>query len=86
VSDDRDARLRIRAYEIWQERGSPDGRAVEHWLEAERQLRGEEPARSSDADTESTQSKPPAQESERQGDLAPRGLVRARAAAGSAKS
>jgi hypothetical protein len=28
-----------RAYEIFMERGQPDGRDLEHWLEAERQLR-----------------------------------------------
>lgn len=30
-----------RARRIWQERGSPGGRDLEHWLEAERQLRDE---------------------------------------------
>ena len=29
-----------RAYEIWNERGRPLGREVEHWLEAERELLG----------------------------------------------
>jgi hypothetical protein len=28
-----------RAYEIWQARGCPHGRDIDHWLEAERQLR-----------------------------------------------
>jgi hypothetical protein len=28
-----------RAYEIFVERGQPDGQDLEHWLEAERQLR-----------------------------------------------
>ncbi len=30
-----------RARRIWQERGSPGGRDLEHWFEAERQLRAE---------------------------------------------
>jgi DUF2934 family protein len=27
------------AYQLWEEAGRPDGRAVEHWLEAEARLR-----------------------------------------------
>lgn len=30
-----------RAYELWQEEGCPDGRALEHWLRAEASLRSE---------------------------------------------
>ena len=30
-----------RARKLWTERGSPGGRDLEHWLEAERQLRDE---------------------------------------------
>lgn len=37
VTDEQVAAL---AYAIWIDRGRPDGRDVEHWLEAERQLRG----------------------------------------------
>ena len=33
--------IATRARRIWQERGSPGGRDLEHWLEAERQLRDE---------------------------------------------
>jgi hypothetical protein len=32
--------VRKRAFEIWIERGCPDGRDVEHWLLAERELTG----------------------------------------------
>ena len=28
-----------RAYEIWIEEGKPEGRAVDHWVQAERELR-----------------------------------------------
>jgi hypothetical protein len=31
-------RIRVRANEIWRERGCPVGQDVEHWLEAEREL------------------------------------------------
>jgi hypothetical protein len=30
--------IQARAYEIWQEQGSPEGRADEHWQQAEREL------------------------------------------------
>ena len=53
MSDEREARIRLRAYEIWQDRGRPDGRTVEHWLEAERQLSGEEDSRSLEEDSDS---------------------------------
>jgi hypothetical protein len=34
-------RIAERARQLWMERGSPGGRDLEHWLEAERQLRDE---------------------------------------------
>jgi hypothetical protein len=30
--------ISLRAYEIWEQEGRPDGRAIEHWIEAERQI------------------------------------------------
>lgn len=33
-----DDRIRLRAYEIWEEEGRPDGRADEHWRMAKWQL------------------------------------------------
>ncbi|MBC8097715.1 MAG: DUF2934 domain-containing protein [Akkermansiaceae bacterium] len=33
--------IAARAYQIFLERGSPEGRDLEHWLEAEAQLSGE---------------------------------------------
>lgn len=33
-------RIRLRAYEIWEEEGRPDGRADEHWMMAKWQLEG----------------------------------------------
>ena len=35
---DRTDRLRERAHRIWEERGQPEGRELEHWHEAEEQL------------------------------------------------
>jgi hypothetical protein len=34
-------RIRERAYRIWIERGCPEGRDLEHWLLAERDLAGD---------------------------------------------
>jgi hypothetical protein len=34
-----DALIATRAYEIWQERGCPAGLDLDHWFEAERELR-----------------------------------------------
>jgi hypothetical protein len=44
---ERQCRIRVRAHEIWIERGCPEGRDVEFWLAAERELNeeGERPAR-----------------------------------------
>jgi Protein of unknown function (DUF2934) len=35
---DREDRIRERAQQIWEEQGRPEGRELEHWHEAERQL------------------------------------------------
>jgi len=34
-----ETQIRLRAYEIWQKSGQPDGRALEHWLQAEAEIR-----------------------------------------------
>ena len=31
-------RIRERAYELWEQAGRPEGRAVEHWLQAETEI------------------------------------------------
>ena len=31
-------RLARRAYEIWEQAGRPEGRALDHWMQAEREL------------------------------------------------
>ncbi len=30
--------IRLKAYEIWQQMGYPNGKSVEHWLQAEKEL------------------------------------------------
>ena len=39
--DNRDEKIRIRAYEIWERQGR-SGSPEDHWFEAERELRAEE--------------------------------------------
>jgi hypothetical protein len=35
-------RVQERAYEIWERTGRPEGKAMEHWLQAEAQIAAEE--------------------------------------------
>jgi hypothetical protein len=42
MADERIDQLRIRAYQIWERKGRPQGRDLEHWLEAERELEAED--------------------------------------------
>lgn len=37
AADDRERRVRDRAYEIWEQEGRPSGREREHWEQAERE-------------------------------------------------
>ncbi|SEM90145.1 Protein of unknown function [Sphingomonas gellani] len=37
MTDDRAARIRERAYQIWQTEGEPHGRDAEHWQQAEQE-------------------------------------------------
>jgi hypothetical protein len=34
--------IRERAYQIWEEAGRPEGKAVEHWLQAEAEIAAQE--------------------------------------------
>ncbi|GEP07432.1 hypothetical protein MOX02_54700 [Methylobacterium oxalidis] len=38
MGDDREERIRARAYEIWEREGSPAGHEMDHWVEAEQEL------------------------------------------------
>lgn len=37
AADDREQRVRNRAYDIWEQEGRPSGREREHWEQAERE-------------------------------------------------
>jgi Protein of unknown function (DUF2934) len=38
MESDREKRVRERAYQIWQRQGEPQGRAQEHWAQAEAEI------------------------------------------------
>ena len=38
MEQDRETRIRQRAYQLWQDEGSPDGRQEEHWARAAREI------------------------------------------------
>lgn len=38
MRNDREERLQQRAYEIWEAEGCPEGRDIDHWIQAEREL------------------------------------------------
>jgi hypothetical protein len=40
--DEKIDQVRNRAYQIWERKGRPQGRDLEHWLEAERELEAED--------------------------------------------
>ena len=39
---DRRAKIRARAYAIWEQEGRPDGKQLEHWVQAKRLIAAEE--------------------------------------------
>ena len=44
MTDDRDARIRARAHEIWEAEGQPDNKAEEHWQRAVAEIAAEDAA------------------------------------------
>ncbi|WP_395676018.1 DUF2934 domain-containing protein [Inquilinus sp.] len=42
MSDDRDERIRQRAYEIWEALGRPEGGQQQHWTQAEAEILADE--------------------------------------------
>lgn len=42
MTEDRDERIRHRAYRIWEEAGRPEGREDEHWHRAASEIEGED--------------------------------------------
>ena len=43
AGDDWEERVRRRAYELYEQEGREQGRCLEHWLQAQRELAGEPP-------------------------------------------
>lgn len=41
MTDDREDRVRGRAYSLWENEGRPEGRALHHWLKAETEAGGD---------------------------------------------
>nr|WP_314094195.1 DUF2934 domain-containing protein [uncultured Shinella sp.] len=41
MNDDREQRIKDRAFELWQREGSLDGRSLGYWLQAEREIEEE---------------------------------------------
>ena len=37
----RDERIRERAYQIWEAAGRPNGKSIEHWTQAEQEVEGQ---------------------------------------------
>ncbi|WP_421579763.1 DUF2934 domain-containing protein [Shinella sp. M31] len=53
MNDDRERRIKDRAFELWQREGSLDGRSLGHWLQAEREIEEEMTAESQKDEVES---------------------------------
>ena len=41
MSEDAESRTRLRAYAIWEREGRPEGRHIEHWFLAQREIEQE---------------------------------------------
>ncbi len=50
MQDERERRIKARAFELWQREGSLDGRSLGHWLQAEREIQEEEEAEAASRD------------------------------------
>jgi len=42
MTDDLETRIRMRAHDLWQREGRPDGRDADHWREAEQEIARED--------------------------------------------
>lgn len=54
---DKEQRIRVRAFEIWEGEGRHDGRAEDHWRQAEREI--EHALRSAEAQAAEAPEQPP---------------------------
>lgn len=50
MSDDREQRVKERAYQLWESEGRPSGRQDEHWGQARREIEEEDQGRASAED------------------------------------
>lgn len=50
MEDERERRIKARAFELWQREGSLDGRSLGHWLQAEREIQEEDEAEAASRD------------------------------------
>ena len=50
MDDERERRIKARAFELWQREGSLDGRSLGHWLQAEREIQEEDEAEAASRD------------------------------------
>lgn len=50
MDDERERRIKTRAFELWQREGSLDGRSLGHWLQAEREIQEEDEAEAASRD------------------------------------
>jgi hypothetical protein len=39
MNDERDRRIKARAFELWQQSGAIDGQSLVHWLQAEQEIK-----------------------------------------------
>lgn len=41
MPDDREQAIRERAYAIWEQQGCPEGHSIDHWLQAETEIKND---------------------------------------------
>ncbi|CAK7256361.1 MULTISPECIES: DUF2934 domain-containing protein [unclassified Shinella] len=50
MDDEREGRIKARAFELWQREGSLDGTSLGHWIQAEREIQEEDEAEAASRD------------------------------------
>ena len=69
MSDDHRERVRERAYRLWEEAGRPPDQAIDHWIEAERQIEREASSSGAEAGrSESAAARPPKRKAKKEKD------------------
>jgi len=61
MTNDREDKIRARAYEIWQREGSEDGVALDHWIQAQEEVDAEPGADTEESarDPDNLKNRPP---------------------------